>query len=128
MNAKKSVADARRKADKLGCNKARRHIVMCYDKREADCASKKSMETSWSFLKRRLKELQLAKAVTRIPAQCLDVCKGGPILIVYPEGVWYGGCTPEVIEQILSHHVLGGSIVEEYAIANPPLCADQWKA
>lgn len=124
MNTSKKLSDARKKADKLGENKVRRHVVMCYDRKEADCASRKEMEASWSHLKKRLKELGLSKpkTVTRIPTLCLDVCKGGPIMIVYPEGTWYGDCTPKVIDEILAKHVLAGTPVQEFVLAQPPLC------
>ena len=129
MKTDKKLHEAAKKAEKLGVASARRHVLLCYDRKEADCASKKEMEEAWSFLKKRLKELGLKQkeGVTRIPAYCLDVCKGGPIMIVYPEGVWYGGCHPNVIEEILQKHVLGGEIVQEHVLAAPPLCADKWK-
>ena len=47
---------------------------------------------AWEFLKRRLKELGLSEqgGVLRSKANCLRICEGGPIAVVYPEGAWYG--------------------------------------
>ena len=115
----KQLDKARQKAQKLGIPKIQRHLFMCVDKKESDCASASEMTAAWKYLSKRLKELKLDKThgVFRTATRCMDVCKGGPILVVYPDGIWYGGCDQQGIDRILQEHLIDGEVVEDMVIA-----------
>lgn len=112
-----------RKVDELKIPEIRRHIFLCSDQTEPKCSPKERSLESWSFLKKRLDELGLAGdgGVYRTKANCLRICQQGPVAVVYPDGVWYRGCTPEVLERIIQEHLIGGTPVEEFVITTNPL-------
>jgi (2Fe-2S) ferredoxin len=114
------------KAEQVGILVARRHIFICADQTTPKCCDKERGLAAWEYLKRRLKELGLSDqgGILRTKANCLKICEGGPIAVVYPEGAWYGRCDPPALERIIQQHLVGGRIVEEFLITAHPLTGD----
>ena len=104
--------------DAVPVAQAGRHLFLCLG---PDCAPMEQGQATWDHLKRRCAELNLP--LMRTKAGCLRVCFGGPWLLIYPEGVWYGAVTLERCERILQEHIIQNKPIEEWVVRTQPLCA-----
>lgn len=105
--------------------KFQRHIFTCINQRpegnpKGCCAARGGAEVA-SELKRQLHERGFRRIVRANKAYCLDQCARGVTLVVYPEGVWYGGVTVDDLEEIIERHIVGGEVVERLRIPDEDL-------
>jgi (2Fe-2S) ferredoxin len=112
----------------LGIDCITRHIFLCADASKPKCVDREASLKSWDYLKRRLQELQLDRpqsdrpnCVFRTKANCLRLCQKGPIMVIYPDGVWYHSVSPLVMEEIIQQHLLCNKVVSQYVLSNQPL-------
>lgn len=101
---------------KMGLRTARRHLFLCPG---PECCSREVGLATWEALRASCKSP--GADAMRTKAECLRVCAGGPWVVVYPDGIWYGGVTPEKAARIVREHVIGGAPVSEWIAAERPL-------
>jgi (2Fe-2S) ferredoxin len=90
-----------------------RHVIVCTG---GFCSTDRRGRALYSQLASLLQREDLLFGPTRVKrgeVPCLGVCAGGPILVVYPEGVWYAHVTPELLERIVVEHLKNGREVSE---------------
>jgi (2Fe-2S) ferredoxin len=99
------------------------HLLLCATPTKALCCPDPELgAASWARLKQLVRELGLENPareqgiVLRTKADCLRICAEGPILLIWPDGVIYGGVSAERIERILKEHVVGGMPIETWVL------------
>jgi (2Fe-2S) ferredoxin len=90
-----------------------RHVLVCTG---GFCSPDRRGRALYSELAALLEREDLLFGPTRVKrgeTPCLGVCAGGPIVVVYPEGIWYARVTSRLLERIVVEHLKHGRIVEE---------------
>jgi (2Fe-2S) ferredoxin len=103
---------------KMQIDAARRHVFLCVG---PDCCATADGLATWETLKARLKDLGIPALRTK--AACLRICSGGPWLVIYPDGIWYGAVTPERCDRIIREHLVADRPIIEWIAKTHPLPA-----
>lgn len=90
-----------------------RHIFVCTGEKCHPCDGAQVYEHLKNILKRNNQDPVLRR-VKRSQSKCLGICQGGPISVVYPEGVWYCAMTSEKMEKVVESHLKKGKPVQEW--------------
>lgn len=93
------------------------HVLVCVD---SDCDDKSKLV---KHLKKAIAAAGLRASVSTTKVKCFGICKGGPVMVVYPEGTWYAGVTAEVADEIVDQHLRHGRPVAAHSFLVQPMCA-----
>jgi len=97
-----------------------KHVFFCCNQRESgeQCCNNGGASQTRDYAKGRIKELKLSGAgkVRINQAGCLDRCQEGPVMVVYPEAVWYTYVDREDVDEIIDEHLVHGRVVERLKI------------
>jgi (2Fe-2S) ferredoxin len=100
-----------------------RHVFVCTNERPPGhpkgCCKEKGSPEVRDSLKAEIKRCGLSGIVRINTAGCLDACEFGVSMVVYPEGIWYGGVTQEDVEEIVERTILNGQVIERLLIKDP---------
>lgn len=101
-------------------NKPKYHIFVCTSSRpngqqKGFCHSKDGVDIMQAFLEE-IDERGIGGEVFVSNTGCLGLCEKGPIVIVYPDNVWYGSVTAGDVEEIMDEHIEGGNVLERLAL------------
>lgn len=91
----------------------RRHVLVCTGDYCSPGHRGRELYEHLAWLLQREGLLYGPERVKRGETPCLGVCAGGPIVVVYPEGIWYAGVTPDLLERIVVEHLKRGHVVED---------------
>lgn len=96
------------------------HVFFCVNQRDDGSAScgDKNAQALRDYAKKKVKSLKLAgPGKCRVnSAGCMDRCQEGPVIAVYPEGVWYTYVDKEDIDEIIDEHLVHGRVVQRLKI------------
>jgi (2Fe-2S) ferredoxin len=105
-----------------------RHVFVCINEREPGhpkgCCFEKGSAAVREMFKDELKKRGLSHIVRANNSGCLDACEYGVSMVIYPEGIWYGGVTKEDVEEIIDRTIINGEVIQRLLIPNARYAPD----
>jgi len=112
----------------VNMSRYQRHIFVCINERPPqhpkECCFLKGALEIRELLKAELKKRGLGKIIRANTSGCLDACQHGPNMVIYPEGIWYGGVKKEDIPEIVDRTLLRGEVIQRLLIRDPRYAPD----
>ncbi len=108
------------------------HLLLCATPKKPSCCNPNEGLKSWERLKNILKELKLESPhrpegiVLRSKVDCLRICQEGPILLIWPDGIWYHNISPERIDVIVKNHIIKGNPIKKWVLKETPLAINKF--
>ena len=105
-------------ARRLGMQRVSHHLLLCATATKAKCCDSAVGAQTWNELKSVVRELNLENTerpegiVLRSKADCLRVCERGPILLVWPDGIWYADLSPDRVKRIIEQHSSANNLLK----------------
>lgn len=106
-----------KRAAKAQATGMQRHVLVCTD---GDCGGKSVAKA----MRRAIARRGLRATVTVTKVDCLDICKGGTVAVVYPEGTWYGNLDEDQADRVVAEHLVAGRIVDDHVFLRNGLGPD----
>ena len=102
-----------------------KHLILCATPTKQKCFKSNEGQKTWESLKKTLKKFEGHYStkkvhILRSKADCLRICKNGPILLVWPDGIWYEKVSPEKISEIFISHIINGRPIERWIFKKTP--------
>ena len=102
-----------------------KHLLLCATPTKQKCFQGNEGQKTWECLKNTLKKFKNNTStknilILRSKADCLRICKNGPILLVWPDGIWYEKVSPEKVSEIFTSHIINGKPIEKWILKRTP--------
>jgi (2Fe-2S) ferredoxin len=96
------------------------HIFVCTSSRpngqqKGFCHTKAGVDVMTRFMEE-IEERDIGGEVFLSNTGCFGICEKGPLVVVYPDNVWYGSVTPDDVPEIIEQHIEGGTVVSRLAL------------
>ena len=102
-----------------------KHLLLCATPTKQKCFKGDEGKKTWECLKKTLKNYENDFSsrniqIMRSKVDCLRICKNGPILLIWPDGIWYEKVSPEKVSEIFTSHVINGNPIEKWIFKKTP--------
>ncbi|MFQ5509335.1 MAG: ferredoxin [Leptospirillia bacterium] len=95
-----------------------RHVFVC----TASACGERGAEATYRAFKRKVKEVPGLSGVWVNRSGSVGGCLHGPMVVIYPEGVWYHSITEDRVDDLIARHIVGGEVIEDWVFHQTDGC------